>query len=81
MTTEIDIDAEKRATATICFLESCGAPTEGLYQVAEKETYVGEDGDEKERDVTRNFCSNNCAVKYALSTKGQQLKKVCDEDV
>ena len=64
---EIDIEAEKAAHATLC--TECAEPTEGLYQIEVEEKYVGEDGEDKERKVTLAFCSNDCAVNYALAKK------------
>ena len=73
--TEIDIEAEKAAFATRC--TDCDEPTEGLHQIEVKEKYIGEDGTEKERMMTLPFCSNGCAVKYAIRKKDDE--KV-DED-
>lgn len=67
--TEIDIKAEKAAYAMKCY--ECDEPTEGLNQVEDTETYVIDDAtkETEERKVTRGFCSNDCAVKWALKKK------------
>jgi hypothetical protein len=75
---EIDIEAEKAAHATRC--TDCDEPTEGLYQIEVKEKYVGEDGEEKERMVTLPFCSNDCAVKYAIRKKDDEVDDKADTD-